>query len=353
VTETMNAPAAQIDPQVIDPIDIVTEQMTEEEQAEQDAFEASFGSTSGQLAAAAAAEKPVADAEAQAAAAQAVAAEPGGGGEQPGGAAAAPAAAAAQAPAAAQQADAGGAIVDPFAGMPQAAREILSRIPQLEAELLQTRRVANLVPALQSQIDRLTSGRPAAEGSRTAPRRDDPAPRSARRSLPSIDAIRAEVPEVAAAFDEVIERAGLLKPSAEPTGRTSTDTAPAGNAGPADENEAVLDSVRPNWANDLSSTDFQLWLATQPADYRANVMSTSRASVMLQAFTAFDAARPKPAGSPAPAPQPRNTRMASAVALSAGNRPAPSSRSQAGSEDPEEAAFVSRFNELTAPARRA
>jgi hypothetical protein len=343
--------ATQLDPSVIDPLDIVSEQLTPEEQAEQDAFDAAFGETSGQLAAAAVTKQPEPTAD-EAAAATAAAADAGTGEAQPGAPAAAPAAAAAQAAAPAQPADDGAPPVDPFAGMPQQAREILARVPQLEMELLQAKRMASMVPALQSQIDKLSSRTPSAEGSRTAPHRDDPAPspRGARRSLPSVDALRAEVPEVAAAFDDVIERIERTRQEPAPQGAQRTDpAAPAGSAPPVDENEAVLDSVRPTWANDLSSTDFQLWLATQPADYRANVMGTSRASVMLQAFDAFDASRPRSAGAPAPAAQPRNNRMAAAVVRNTGLRPAPGRGQPV--DDPEEAAFVGRFNEVALPRR--
>lgn len=208
--------------------------------------------------------------------------------------------------------------VDPFAGLPPQVRDLLAAIPTMRAELETVRRVANMVPALQSRLDRMHQ-QPATE--------QVPARRSSK-----IDAIREDLPEIADALDELA--AGL------PQRQEPAAPAPA-PAVQADPQEEVLSSVRPTWADDLNSSDYQLWLSTQPRDVQQRANTTTKAVEILATLTAFDLYRQQ-TQSTRQTNQSRTTRMAAAVNPQGDGR----RQSRAAPEDDEDAAFAAGFNKV-------
>ena len=99
--------------------------------------------------------------------------------------------------------------------------------------------------------------------------------------------------------------------------------------------------ARPNWADDLMSTDFQLWLTRQPRDFQAQVQQTYEPGDLLAALSRFDASKSKPTPSQQ-LNQTRTNRMAAAVTPQGDGRRA----RQAPPEDEEEAAFAARSKQL-------
>ena len=208
---------------------------------------------------------------------------------------------------------------DPFASLPQAVRDLLARVPALEARLEQTTRVANMVPALQSRIDRMNQPSPATE---QVP---------AKSRFAKIDALRNDLPEIADALDEIV--AAQHRP--EPQGQSQQPEPQAG----ANPHEDALSSVRPTWADDLTSGDFQLWLAQQPRDFQAHVQGTNKAGDILAALGRFDAFRAQ-TQTTKQLTQTRSTRMAAVTPQGDGRR----QRAPVPFEDEEEAAFSAAFN---------
>lgn len=233
-------------------------------------------------------------------------------------------------------------VVDPFAAFPKEVRDILARVPQLESELAQTRRVANMVPALQSRLDKLSQQSAA-----------DPAPGS-RVRLERVQALREQgLPEIADALEELA--AATMPKARDDDAQASGGQAAAQAAAPAaDPQQEVLDDLRPTWGEDLSSSDFQLWLARQEPAYRNEVQSTGKATVILKALSAFDAFRQQ-AGSPPSSTtntvrQPaaaRTTRMAAAVLPQGDGR-----RARVAVDDDEDAAFAAGFAAVSGRAPR-
>ena len=220
-------------------------------------------------------------------------------------------------------------VVDPFAAFPKEVRDILARVPQMEAELAQTRRVANMVPALQSRLDKLAQTAAA-----------DPAPA---RRLERVQALRDQgLPEIADALEEL---AATMPQGRDDGAAASGVPQPAAAAAGADPQQEVLDQVRPTWGDDLSSADFQLWLARQAPEYRADVQNTTKATVILKALGSFDAFRQQTATNPAQqVAATRATRMAAAVTPQGEGRRAPSRQA---AEDDEEAAMNTGFRAVT------
>lgn len=223
-------------------------------------------------------------------------------------------------------------VIDPFAALPKEVREILARVPQLEAELAQTRRVANMVPALQSRMDKLTQ-HAAASGAPAKPR------------LERVAALRDQgLPEIADALEE-LAAATMPQGRDDDAGATGGQTTHA-NTADADPQQEMLDELRPTWGDDLSSSDFQLWLARQTPEYRQEVQSTGKATVILKALSTFDAFRqqtgaPTGASNLNPVQQvsaARSTRMAAAVTPQGDGR-----RQPRAIEDDEDAAFAAGF----------
>lgn len=210
-------------------------------------------------------------------------------------------------------------IEDPFASLPPQVRELLARVPALEARLEQTTRVANMVPALQSRIDKMNQAAPPAT---------EQVPSKSR--FAKIEAIRADLPEIADALDEIVN-------DRHPAPETRQPAAATAEANPQEE---ALTGVRPTWADELVSSDFQLWLAQQPADYRAQVAGTSKAKDILTALGKFDAYKAQ-TQTTRNLNQTRSTRMAAAVTPQGDGRRQPS---RVAPEDEEEAAFAAAFN---------
>lgn len=213
---------------------------------------------------------------------------------------------------------------DPFASLPQAVRDLLARVPALEARLEQTTRVANMLPALQSRLDKMNQQ--AATESPSAPAR----------RFAKVEALRNELPEIADALDEI---ANDRHPAPEPTKpeprQEVQEQAPEGQA------EKTLTFARPTWADDLNSSDFQLWLVRQPPAYQAQVKRTDEPGEILAALGKFDAARAQTT-TQQQLTQTRASRMAAAVAPQGDGR-----RQRAATtpdEDEEETAFRSRLN---------
>ncbi len=207
--------------------------------------------------------------------------------------------------------------VDPFAGLPPQVRDLLAAIPTMRAELETVRRVANMVPALQSRLDKMHQ-QPATE--------QVPASRSKR------DAIREDLPEIADALDELAASMPQRQEPAAPA------PAPAVQADPQEE---VLSSVRPSWADDLNSSDYQLWLSTQPRDVQQRANTTTKAVEILATLTAFDAHRQQTQST-------RQTNQSRATSMAAGVTPQGDGRrqSRAAPEDDEDAAFAAGFNKV-------
>lgn len=231
--------------------------------------------------------------------------------------------AAAEAPATATPAENTEPVEDPFASLPPAVRELLARVPALEARLEQTTRVANMVPALQSRLDKLNA------------QAATPDQVPAGRKYAKVEALRNELPEIAAALDEITNDRHPAPVAQQPESRQPAMPA----ASEANPQEEALTSVRPTWADDLVSSDFQLWLARQPRDYQAQVQNTSKAGDILKALVRFDEFRQQTT-STQQLSQKRTTRMAAAVTPQGDGR----RQRQAPVEDDEDAAFAAAFN---------
>jgi hypothetical protein len=104
----------------------------------------------------------------------------------------------------------------------------------------------------------------------------------------------------------------------------------------------VLDELRPTWAEEANSSDFQLWLATQPRDYQAQVQATSKARDLLAALSKFDGYRQQLQTTRAAASS-QHARLAAAVVPQGDGRRMPSGASAI---DEEEAAMSAGFKKV-------
>jgi hypothetical protein len=171
-------------------------------------------------------------------------------------------------------------VTDPFAGLPQQVRDMLARVPALEARLDQAVRQANMVPALQSRLDKLQQQSPPI----AEPSKGEPMP--GQRKLAKVEALRKELPEIADALDEIVNDRQAQQREAEPA-----KAEPMQQQRDSKAEERVLSGVRPTWADDLVSSDFQLWLSQQPRADQARIQSTNVAEDILGALKAFDGYR--------------------------------------------------------------
>lgn len=231
--------------------------------------------------------------------------------------------AAAEPPAAARPAEKPAPVEDPFASLPPAVRDLLARVPALEARLEQTTRVANMVPALQSRLDKLNA------------QAATPDQVPAGRKYAKVEALRNELPEIAAALDEITNDRHPAPVAEQPEPRQPAMPATS----EATAHEEALTSVRPTWADDLISSDFQLWLARQPRDFQAQVQNTSKAGDILAALGRFDAFRQQTTSTQQLSQQ-RTTRMAAAVTPQGDGR----RQRHAPVDDDEDAAMAAAFN---------
>lgn len=214
---------------------------------------------------------------------------------------------------------------DPFASLPPAVRDLLAAIPVLRADLESTKRIANMVPALQSRIDKLSQPAPATAPEAVAPGKS---------KFAKVEAIRAELPEIADALDEI---AADRQRAQEPPPAAPQPSQPQATSNPHEE---ALTAVRPSWANDLISSDFQLWLARQDQQFQTMVHRTNNAKDILDALGRFDAFRQQTT-STQQTTQARASRMAAGVIPTGNVRRAPPAPSQ---DDEEDAAFTAAFN---------
>lgn len=182
--------------------------------------------------------------------------------------------------------------VDPFAGLSPQVRELLGTIPQLQHAAQANARLAGMVPALQSRIDKLTA--PAPSQPATAPSR-----------FAAIERVRDDLPEIADALDEIVRALPAQQATPDPVPPEQPAQAP-------DPQIEALDELRPAWGKELSSTDYQLWLSTQALEYRQSVNSTQKASVILKSLQHFDA-HVERTKSTRQAADTRTARMSSAV----------------------------------------
>lgn len=180
---------------------------------------------------------------------------------------------------------------DPFKDLPAAARDMLALVPQMHSELqrmgVQLRETVGRSAALQSRLDKLNN----------TPADGTPPPKK----FTKVEDLRNKLPEIAEAFDEL---AASMAPAPEPAPPPSAELSPEAQAALRAKTDKFLTDMRPTWGPDLMSTDFQLWLQTQPPTYRDEVQMTSEASVVLKALDAFDArgAAAPSASTPPPPP---------------------------------------------------
>jgi hypothetical protein len=215
---------------------------------------------------------------------------------------------------------------DPFASLPPAVRDLLATIPAMRAEQEQLRRMANMVPALQSRLDKMN---PPAHAT------DSPSV-PAKSRFAKVEALRDELPEIADALDEIANDRHPAPAANQPEPRQQATAQPQ-----ASPEEKTLTIARPTWADDLTSSDFQLWLVRQPRDYQAQVQQTSEPGEILAALARYDAAKPR-TNPTQQLNQTRTSRMAAAVTTQGDGR-----RRQTRAADPgdeEEAAFTAAFN---------
>lgn len=213
---------------------------------------------------------------------------------------------------------------DPFASLPPAVRDLLATIPAMRAEQEQLRRMANMVPALQSRLDKMIQ--PASPESPSAP---------AKSRFAKVEALRNELPEIADALDEIANDRHPAPAANQPEPRQQAPAQPQ-----ASPEERTLTIARPTWADDLTSSDFQLWLVRQPKDFQAQVQQTSEPGEILAALARYDANKSRTTPTQQ-LNQTRTSRMAAAVTPQGDGRRQPS---RAVPEDEEEAAFAAAFS---------
>jgi hypothetical protein len=166
---------------------------------------------------------------------------------------------------------------DPFAGLPQAVKDVLASVPRMATELETLRRSAGMVPALQSKIDRLEAG---AKATSTVTPPTEP------KRFTKVEKLREELPDIAEALDEI---AAALPSMTAPKAEDLNKGAPEVKSPESDPAIEALDEVRPEWAKDLFSTECQLWMSRLPADRQQEIRSTNRPGVILNALKEFDA----------------------------------------------------------------
>lgn len=178
-------------------------------------------------------------------------------------------------------------VVDPFAGLPEAARKLLAEVPTLQAQLAATedraRRAEGQVRSMQSRFDSLIAA---------------PAPSPA--PAPKLDKLQHaketlghDMPEVIDALDELA--ALLPKPQSAPPAMAPTAPAQA-TAQVSVQPEAqtlsphlqALDEVRPDWFETMESADLKLWVTTQDAETRAAYARAASAGDVLKVLNGFD-----------------------------------------------------------------
>lgn len=213
---------------------------------------------------------------------------------------------------------------DPYADLPPAVRDALAKIPTLEHEVVSNRgRIAGLNSALEEARARLSQV--------SAP--PPPAPPKNEK----VEAVRGELPEVADAIESAVAEAlKAARPAAPPPPPAQAPSTTASSD--EDPEMALLNSEHPGWDKKLTSTDFQLWLTSQPEPFRRQVMTATSSGVVITALGRFDRFQEQVSAT-AQVGAKRTSRMAAAVTPSGGARPAGGSK-----EMTEDEAFLAGFN---------
>lgn len=155
-------------------------------------------------------------------------------------------------------------VVDPFAGVPEPLKALVARIPQLEQDL------------------RSANGRLAALQRERARGAQPPAAPAQREPIPEVERLRNDMPDVADAVNAAFERAMAPAPApAAPAPAAQQDD------DPLSEEAKVLGALHPEWEEKILSTEFNLWLETQPANYRELVRGATSAAPIVHALNGY------------------------------------------------------------------
>ena len=224
-------------------------------------------------------------------------------------------------------------VIDPFEGLPEAARKLLAEVPSLQSQLAATeeraRRAEGQVRRLQGRFDELST----TPSQAPAPRLD--------KLQHAKETLGADMPEVMDALEEL---AALLPPSQSAPPVASSPAAPA--QAPASEpppqvdsagnpHMQALDQVRPDWFQTMESADLKLWLTTQSQDLQAAYHRSQTAGDVLTVLGAFDKHRQalqEAASKDTTHAAVRNSRIAAAV-VPTGTAPAPKGGKRVMSEE--------------------
>lgn len=218
-------------------------------------------------------------------------------------------------------------VVDPFEGLPEAARKLLAEVPTLQSQLAATeeraRRAEGQVRSLQGRFDKLNE----APAPAPAPKLD--------KLQHARDTLGADMPEVVDALEEL---AALLPPAQSAPPVATAPAAPAAPAqaparAPAPQVEVsphmeALDQVRPDWFETMESTDLKLWLTTQSPDLQAAYRRAGTAGDVLQVLGEFDKYRQglQTANSEAAAQAAARTSRVAAAVVPTGHARAPAGK---------------------------
>ena len=171
---------------------------------------------------------------------------------------------------------------DPFAGFSPKARELFAKIPELEND---NRSLRGRVPVLQRENEDFKRRNQDLERRLKALEDQPPAARAAPAELTALERVRGELPEVADAIEEATR--GLRQAAAAPPPPPEPKT-PV-NDDHEDDEARILGATHADWAPTMNSTDFKLWVATQPDEYSRAVMTSTKAAPVVEAITKFKA----------------------------------------------------------------
>lgn len=212
---------------------------------------------------------------------------------------------------------------DPYAGLPDGVREALASIPKLEHQARSLEHMARSAEgryaATLRQVDTLSKEVAALKTVPATPAA--PPQKSQDRTT-----VERELPEVSNLMDELegrikaqLEKVTTPPKLAEPTPEPAVPAAPASDA--RSEDEKLLDDLQPEWRGKFAGTDFNAWLATQPAPYREQVSSTDKAAIVVAALGKFDLSRVRSPAAPDPITTQRQARTAAAAVPTSSARP--------------------------------
>lgn len=175
---------------------------------------------------------------------------------------------------------------DPFAGLHPKVRDMLGNHQKLAAQAGRVPGLTSQLTKLQREVEELRKDRAAAPAPAATPSAPAPSPI---RELS--DRIRGELPEVADVTDAI--EAALNRQIAAPAPKAPAAAPPAADAGDDDPvataQADALRRVHPEWDKTFMSTDFNLWLSTQPEAFQTEVQTTNMAVIVSDALTKFGA----------------------------------------------------------------